>query len=105
MNRADRRRQAREDERLLVNGIDPEDMRNPEPTAAMARQLSGLFDRAKRDGSIDEPVRFLHSKVDATLRRLKDVPVAMRERLLALLPYLGKRHRTGSSLYRKGAAP
>jgi Fe-S-cluster containining protein len=76
MNRAARRRQAKEDEKLLVSGIDPRQMHDPGQTAAMARQLSALFEAGKRDSSIDKAIGFLHSKIDATLRRLSNIPVA-----------------------------
>lgn len=67
MNRAERRCQSKEDEKLLDNGIKSEQLDNPEPTAAMARQLAVLFERAKKNRSIDRPIGFLQSKVDATL--------------------------------------
>ena len=76
MNRADRRRQAAEDEKLLHVGIKPEQLDNPNPTAAMARQLAALFELAKKDQTIDRPIRFLQSKIEATLNSLKDTPVA-----------------------------
>jgi hypothetical protein len=75
MNRADRKRQAKEDEQRLVRGIDTES-RDAEPTAAMARQMYALLERAKRDHNIDPPVKYLHDKVDATLQGMKDIPVA-----------------------------
>lgn len=78
MNRVERRRQAKQDEKLLVRGIDPESQ-DPEPTAALARHLYALFERAKQDRDIDLPVRYLHSKVDATLRGLRDIPVACKK--------------------------
>ena len=79
MNRAERRRQAKADDQLLVRGIDLDRPQDPEPTAAMARQLSDLFETAKRHGNIEPPVRYLHSKVDATLSDLRDVPVACKK--------------------------
>jgi Fe-S-cluster containining protein len=79
MDRAERRRQAKLDAQLLVRGIDLDRPQDPQPTAAMARQLSDLFEAAKRDGNIEPPIRYLHSKVDATLRSLTDVPVACKK--------------------------
>lgn len=76
--RAARRRQAREDEKLLAGGIDAE-TRNPEPTAAMARTLCAMFERAKQEKDIDPPVSFLYATANATLRRLKDIPVACKK--------------------------
>src|SRR6202051_2196360 len=78
MSRAERRRQAREDEKRLVRGIDPEST-DPQLTAAMSRLLHSLFETAKRTGNIDPPVKFLHSRVDATVRGLRDVPIACRK--------------------------
>jgi hypothetical protein len=78
MNRAERRRRAREDERILAGGIDPE-AQGPEQIAAMARQLHALLEQAKRDKNIDAPVRYLHSRMDATLQRLAHIPVACKK--------------------------
>jgi hypothetical protein len=78
MNRAERRRRAREDEKILGGGIDPE-AQGPEQTAAMARQLHMLLEQAKRDKTIDAPVRYLHARIDATLQRLAYIPVACKK--------------------------
>lgn len=78
MNRAERRRRAKEDERILAGGIDPE-AQGPEQTAAMARQLHALLEQAKREKTIDPPVRYLHARMDATLQRLADIPVACKK--------------------------
>jgi Fe-S-cluster containining protein len=66
MNRAERKRQAKEDEKRLRHGIDPE-LKDPAPTAAMARQLFALFEEAKREGSVEAAMKFLYAKVTATL--------------------------------------
>jgi len=78
MNRDERRRRAKDDEKLLARGIDPE-LNTPEPTAAMARQLHALFEHAKRDKNIDPPVRYLHSRIDATVDGIKRIPVACKK--------------------------
>jgi Fe-S-cluster containining protein len=65
MNRAERKRRAKDDEKLLQRGIDP-DTNDPTPTAAMARQMYALFEKAKRSGSIEAPVKFLYAKAAAT---------------------------------------
>src|SRR5215831_9661612 len=75
MNRAERKRRAKEDEKLLQAGIDPE-TRDPEPTAAMARQLYALFTAARRDRFIDPPVKYFHAKIEATLKAGPNLPVA-----------------------------
>lgn len=69
------RKQARADEDLLRRGIDPA-TRDPNLTAALARQLWRKFDIAKRDKNIEPPIRYFQSKVDATVRNLRNVPVA-----------------------------
>ena len=61
-----------------MRGVDPE-MTDPEPTAAMSRLLHSLFELAKRAGNIDPPVKFLHSKIDATVRGLRDIPIGCRK--------------------------
>jgi Fe-S-cluster containining protein len=75
MNRAERRRQTKDDERRLKDGIDPESS-NPGPTAAMARHMHALFETAKGEKDIDPPVRFLQAKVEATRQAMKDTQVA-----------------------------
>jgi hypothetical protein len=70
MNRAERRRKSKDDERQLRSGIDAESS-DPAGTAAMTRLLSELLDAAKLDRNIDPAVRFLHDKVDSTLERMR----------------------------------
>ncbi len=72
MNRVERRRRSKDDEKRLKDGIDPE---SPEATAAMARLMNELFEVAKREKNIDPPVRFLQAKVDATLKALREIRV------------------------------
>src|SRR5258705_8310111 len=67
MNRAERRRQDKDDDKRLKSGIDPES-HDPQPTAAMARQMHALLETAKHDKNIEPVVRFLHAKVDATVQ-------------------------------------
>jgi Fe-S-cluster containining protein len=74
MNRSDRKRQAKDDERLLARGIVPE-TRDPSATAAMARSLLALLETAKTKGDIGPAVKFLHAKVEATLAA-QPIPVA-----------------------------
>src|SRR6185503_9728932 len=74
MNRADRRRQIKDDEQKLRNGIEA-DSSDPAGTAAMTRLMSDLLETAKRDRNIEPPVRFLHAKVDATLHAMRKIPV------------------------------
>ena len=65
MNRAERKRQAKDDDKLLQRGIDPE-TNDPAPTAAMARQMYAPFEKAKCSGSIEPAVKFLYAKAAAT---------------------------------------
>ena len=75
---AARWRQSKQDEKDLVRGIKPEST-NPEPTAAMARLLHTMFERAKQDRNIDPPVKFLQSKVDATVQGFGRLPIACKK--------------------------
>jgi hypothetical protein len=74
MNRAERRRKSKDDERQLKNGIDAETS-DPAGAAAMTRLLSDLLETAKHERDIEPPVRFLHAKVDATLQTLRTLRV------------------------------
>src|SRR4051812_44047301 len=78
MNRADRKRQAKLDERLLQRGIDSASQ-DAEPIAAMARQLHALLESARDRHNIDAPVRFLHTKVEATLDATRTLPIACKK--------------------------
>lgn len=78
MNRADRKRQAKLDEKLLQRGIDSASQ-DAEPIAAMARQLHGLLEGARDKNNIDAPVRFLHAKVEATLEATRALPIACKK--------------------------
>lgn len=59
----------------LIQGIKPLHQ-GPEPTIAMANALRKLLEQAKVDGSVDEPVAFVSAMVNATMRGLRDIPVA-----------------------------
>ena len=74
MNRAERRRKSKDDERQLKNGIDA-DTSDPAGAAAMTRLMSDLLETAKRARDIEPPVQFLHEKVDATLQTLRTLRV------------------------------
>jgi Fe-S-cluster containining protein len=78
LNRAERKRQTKEDEKLLARGIDPKST-SANATVAMARQLYALLERAKEEGNLTPAVAYLQSKVNATLNGLRDVPVACRK--------------------------
>lgn len=66
MNRADRKRQAKEDEKRLVAGIDP-GLKDAAQTIAMARLMHALIEKAKDAGSVEAAVKFLYVKVTASL--------------------------------------
>jgi hypothetical protein len=78
MNRAERKRQAKLDEKLLQRGINSASQ-DAEPLAAMARQLHGLLEGAREKGNVDALVRFLHAKVEATLEATRALPVACKK--------------------------
>jgi len=75
MDRAERRRQAKQDEQTLVRGIDLAST-DREPMAALTRHLHVLFEKAKQTGGIEAPVQYLHTQISTTTRRLADIPVA-----------------------------
>ncbi|HUC60794.1 MAG TPA: YkgJ family cysteine cluster protein [Alphaproteobacteria bacterium] len=75
---AARWRESKRDSECLVRGIDPES-HEMEPTAAMCRILRNMFERAKESGNIDPPVEFLHTKVAATVRGLRDITISCRK--------------------------
>jgi Fe-S-cluster containining protein len=68
LNRADERRQSREDLRLLETGITPERLPR-DYVLALARQLERLFRRAQKGHSVDEPLEFLYSFLNASAKR------------------------------------
>ncbi len=78
MNRAERRQQTKNDERILARGIDPASQ-DAAPMAAMARQLHEHLEQAKHHANIDPAVRFLHAKVEATLEATKALPIACKQ--------------------------
>jgi Fe-S-cluster containining protein len=75
---AARWRQMQEDKRVVASGIDPESS-DPRLPVAMARAMGALFIEAKRSGNVDPPVTFLYETINATLRRISDVPVACKK--------------------------
>ena len=78
MNRAQRRRQSKQDQAILLRGLD---LRSPDADAiqALARQLYTRFQRARRDGNIDAPVKFFQSKINASLRGVEDLSLACKK--------------------------
>jgi Putative zinc- or iron-chelating domain len=74
MNRAERRRKSKDDERQIKAGIDA-DSSDPAGTAAMTRLMSELLETARAERNIEPPVRFLHAKVEATMRAMRAPPV------------------------------
>lgn len=78
MNRADRKRQAKEDERKIAHGVDPRTQELDQP-AALARLLHALFERAKREKNIDPPLRFLYARLGSTLSQTDDIKLACRK--------------------------
>ena len=66
MNKGKLRRQRKNDQTVLLRGLNFQ-ANNPESIEAMARQLFSLLERAKQNGSVDAPINFLQSKVNASL--------------------------------------
>ena len=60
MNKGKLRRQKKVDQAILLKGINFQ-KNNPEPIEAMARQLFSLLETAKKNGRVDEPLKFLQS--------------------------------------------
>lgn len=69
--------QEKEDETVLRGGIDPQAaIIGPAPVIAMARRLHERFEQAKAAQNVDDAVRYLYEKIDATIHGLKDIPIA-----------------------------
>ncbi len=66
MDRAERKRQTKEDEKKVSRGIDLTN-RSQDQSIALARLVYAQFERAKRERNVDPPIRFLYSKVSETL--------------------------------------
>ncbi len=70
-------RQEKDDERFLQMGVDPvAAVTDPTAVIAMARRLHDKFEQAKAAQNLDEAVRYLYQKIDATIHGLRDIPVA-----------------------------
>jgi len=78
MNKGKRRRQWKQDQNILLKGVNLKS-RDAEPIEALARALYNMLEEAKRDGRVDTPVKFLQSKVDASLQNLGDLPLACKK--------------------------
>ena len=71
------RQQEKEDEISLRAGIDPKaTITDPSSVIAMARRLHDRFEQAKAAQNVDDAVRYLYQKIDATIHGLRDIPVA-----------------------------
>jgi len=67
----------KEDELSLHGGIDPKAATtDPSAVIAMARRLHDRFEQAKASQNVDDAVRYLYEKIDATIHRLRDIPIA-----------------------------
>ena len=70
-------RQEKEDEISLRGGIDPKaTITDPSSVIAMARRLHNRFEQAKSAQNVDDAVRYLYQKIDATIHGLRDIPIA-----------------------------
>jgi Fe-S-cluster containining protein len=71
------RRREKEDETALRDGIDlTTAVAEPSAVIAMARRLHDRFEQAKAAQSVDDAVRYLYGKINATIQGLAEVPVA-----------------------------
>jgi uncharacterized protein len=66
MDRAERKRQAKEDEKKVSRGVDLT-KRGQDQSIALTRLVYAQFERAKRERSVDAPIKYLYSKVSETL--------------------------------------
>jgi Fe-S-cluster containining protein len=78
LNRKERKRQSKEDEKLVARGIDPK-ATSADSAVAMARQLHALLEGAKKEGNVTPAVTYLHAKVNSTITDLRDIPVACKK--------------------------
>lgn len=78
MNKGKLRRQKKVDQAILLKGINFQ-KNNPEPIEAMARQLFSLLETAKKNGSVDEPIKFLQSKINMSLENVETKQLACKK--------------------------
>ena len=78
MNKSKRRRQWKQDQNALLKGVNLESPQ-ADSVEAMARQLFNLLDQAKQGGKIDTPVKFLQSKVNASLESRGNLALACKK--------------------------
>jgi Fe-S-cluster containining protein len=76
MSEANRRRAAIAALKQLGPAIEIGPSMNPEPAVAMTRHLHILFEAAKQQGDIDPAIKFLHSKIDATIHGMGQLGIA-----------------------------
>lgn len=70
-------RQEKEDEIVLQEGINPKAATaDPSAIIAMARRLHGKFEQAKAAQNVDDAVRYLYQKIEATIGAFQDVRIA-----------------------------
>jgi Fe-S-cluster containining protein len=70
-------RQDKDDEARLAKGINPEAaVHDPSEIIAMARRIGSHFDTARETQNLDEAMRYLYQKVDATIHELRNIPIA-----------------------------
>jgi Fe-S-cluster containining protein len=70
-------RQEKKDELFLQKGIDPKAaITDPSAVIAMARRLLDKFEQAKAAQNVDDAVRYLYQKIDATIGEFRDVRIA-----------------------------
>jgi Fe-S-cluster containining protein len=75
MDRSERRRQLKEDGRLLANGLDAVNA-TPEQVGSLMRLLREQLRAARAAGSIDSLMTFFYDNMSKSVRRLREVPLA-----------------------------
>lgn len=75
MERAEHRRQLKEDQKLLDHGLNPE-LPNLEHLKALLRILQSAVEKARQCHQVEPIISALYPKVDATLHRMRDIPTS-----------------------------
>lgn len=78
MDRAERRRQLKEDEKALAHGISPT-AADAGQLQAMRRLLDASIAKAKQQQSVAPIIGAILPKVDATIGKLRDIPIACKK--------------------------
>src|SRR3954468_6561483 len=78
MDRSERRRQLKSDDKLVANGLDPING-TPEQVASLMRVLRERLRVARAEETIHALMTFFYDNVSKSIRRLRDVRLACRK--------------------------